>query len=263
MPRSLGVDPRSRPDVPRLQGMERFVVAGGARLAGEVRVTGAKNSVLKLMAATLLAEGTSRLTAVPDILDVTIMGELLSRLGCTVVRDAGAVDITVPAAGVRGRLRPGPADARLHRGARPAGGPLRSGEGRAARWGRDRLTRPGHARRRPDPAGCHRRERARVPARAPATGCAEPVSGWTSRASARPRTCSWRRCWPRASRRSTTRPASPTSSTCARSCRRWAPRSAGSGRAPWRSRGWPACDPPSTGPCRTGSSPAPGPSRRR
>jgi len=37
--------------------MERFVVAGGARLAGEVTVTGAKNSVLKLMAASLLAEG--------------------------------------------------------------------------------------------------------------------------------------------------------------------------------------------------------------
>jgi UDP-N-acetylglucosamine 1-carboxyvinyltransferase len=76
--------------------MERFVVAGGARLAGEVRVTGAKNSVLKLMAATLLAEGTSRLTAVPDILDVAIMSELLTRLGCTVVRDADSVEITVP-----------------------------------------------------------------------------------------------------------------------------------------------------------------------
>ncbi len=83
-------------DLPRLPGMERFVVAGGARLAGEVRVTGAKNSVLKLMAASLLAEGTSRLTAVPDILDVGIMGELLTRLGCTVVRDDDSVEITVP-----------------------------------------------------------------------------------------------------------------------------------------------------------------------
>jgi len=72
------------------------VVAGGARLAGEVRVTGAKNSVLKLMAAALLAEGTSRLTAVPDILDVAIMAELLSRLGCTVVRAGDTVQITVP-----------------------------------------------------------------------------------------------------------------------------------------------------------------------
>ena len=72
------------------------MVAGGARLDGEVSVTGAKNSVLKLMAATLLAEGTSRLTAVPDILDVSIMSELLRRLGCTVVREADTVQITVP-----------------------------------------------------------------------------------------------------------------------------------------------------------------------
>jgi UDP-N-acetylglucosamine 1-carboxyvinyltransferase len=77
--------------------VERFVVAGGARLAGQVSVTGAKNSVLKLMAAALLAEGTTALTNVPDILDVAIMSELLSRLGCEVQRGEGTVDITVPA----------------------------------------------------------------------------------------------------------------------------------------------------------------------
>jgi len=52
--------------------MDRFRVAGGARLAGEVSVTGAKNSVLKVMAATLLAEGTTTLTDVPDILVLTL-----------------------------------------------------------------------------------------------------------------------------------------------------------------------------------------------
>jgi UDP-N-acetylglucosamine 1-carboxyvinyltransferase len=78
--------------------VERFVVAGGVRLAGEVQLTGAKNSVLKLMAASLLAEGTTTLTQVPDILDVAIMSELLRRLGCDVQRDASTVDITVPAA---------------------------------------------------------------------------------------------------------------------------------------------------------------------
>src|SRR4051812_16847108 len=77
--------------------MERFVVAGGARLAGEVRVTGAKNSVLKLMAASLLAEGRTHLTAVPDIMDVSIMSEVLRRLGCTVTRGPGTVTIDVPA----------------------------------------------------------------------------------------------------------------------------------------------------------------------
>lgn len=77
--------------------MERFLVAGGARLAGEVSVTGAKNSVLKLMAAALLAEGRTTLTAVPDILDVTIMAEVLRRLGCDVDLGNGRVTIDVPA----------------------------------------------------------------------------------------------------------------------------------------------------------------------
>jgi UDP-N-acetylglucosamine 1-carboxyvinyltransferase len=79
--------------------VEAFRIAGGARLAGEVRVTGAKNSVLKLMAASLLAEGTTTLREVPDILDVEYMAELLRRLGCEVERDAAgrSVRITVPA----------------------------------------------------------------------------------------------------------------------------------------------------------------------
>ena len=76
--------------------MERFVVAGGARLAGEVAVTGAKNSVLKLMAASLLAVGRTTLSEVPDILDVAIMSEVLRRLGCQVDRREGSLTIDVP-----------------------------------------------------------------------------------------------------------------------------------------------------------------------
>lgn len=77
---------------------QRFRVTGGARLAGEVTVTGAKNSVLKLMAAALLAPGTSTIDEVPDILDVAIMSELLRRLGCDVDYDraSASVRITVP-----------------------------------------------------------------------------------------------------------------------------------------------------------------------
>jgi UDP-N-acetylglucosamine 1-carboxyvinyltransferase len=82
-----------------MPGMERFRVVGGARLSGAVRVTGAKNSVLKVMAAALLAEGRTTLTEVPHILDVEIMGELLRRLGCEVVYDpdTATVVIDVPA----------------------------------------------------------------------------------------------------------------------------------------------------------------------
>jgi UDP-N-acetylglucosamine 1-carboxyvinyltransferase len=79
--------------------VEAFRIVGGARLDGEVRITGAKNSVLKLMAASLLAEGTTTLREVPSILDVEYMAELLRRLGCTVVHDpvAHTVVIDVPA----------------------------------------------------------------------------------------------------------------------------------------------------------------------
>ncbi len=78
--------------------MEALQITGGHRLTGAVRVTGAKNSVLKLMAAAMLAPGRTTLTEVPGILDVEIMSELLRRLGCTVELDLahGAVVIDVP-----------------------------------------------------------------------------------------------------------------------------------------------------------------------
>ncbi|MEU2032053.1 UDP-N-acetylglucosamine 1-carboxyvinyltransferase [Nocardia amamiensis] len=77
--------------------MERFLVTGGNRLVGEVTVGGAKNSVLKLMAAALLAEGTTTITNCPDILDVPLMADVLRGLGCDVTIDGGAVTITTPA----------------------------------------------------------------------------------------------------------------------------------------------------------------------
>jgi UDP-N-acetylglucosamine 1-carboxyvinyltransferase len=76
--------------------MERFRVAGGARLHGEITVTGAKNSALKLMAAALLAEGRTVLDDVPRILDVDIMAELLRRLGCSVETTDRTLAIDVP-----------------------------------------------------------------------------------------------------------------------------------------------------------------------
>ena len=77
---------------------ERFKVVGGAQLRGDVSVTGAKNSVLKLMAASLLAVGKTTITNVPDIADVDIMSELLTRLGCTTNfdRSTSTVSIDVP-----------------------------------------------------------------------------------------------------------------------------------------------------------------------
>jgi UDP-N-acetylglucosamine 1-carboxyvinyltransferase len=75
--------------------MERFRVVGGARLSGVVKVAGAKNSALKLMAATLLAPGKSTITNLPDIADVDYMAELLTRLGCTVKIDMAKSQVSI------------------------------------------------------------------------------------------------------------------------------------------------------------------------
>tara|TARA_Y100001001_G_scaffold138959_1_gene141468 strand:- start:138 stop:1352 length:1215 start_codon:yes stop_codon:yes gene_type:complete len=66
-------------------------------LNGVVPIGGAKNSALKLMAASLLAEGSTSLLNVPDIADVAIMGELLEAMGVQVERVGNRVDIDVPA----------------------------------------------------------------------------------------------------------------------------------------------------------------------
>lgn len=76
---------------------EHFRVRGGARLVGEVDVVGAKNSVLKLMAAALLSEGTTTLTNCPEILDVPLMADVLRSLGCTVSISGDVVAIDTPA----------------------------------------------------------------------------------------------------------------------------------------------------------------------
>ncbi len=64
--------------------MDVIKVEGGRPIQGEVRVEGAKNSALKLMAATIMAPGVNTLTNVPNISDVHVMGKVLKRLGATI-----------------------------------------------------------------------------------------------------------------------------------------------------------------------------------
>lgn len=64
--------------------MEKLIIRGGKSLKGEVKAGGAKNSVLKLMAASLLAETPSTIRNVPKIKDVFIMKEVLEHLGARV-----------------------------------------------------------------------------------------------------------------------------------------------------------------------------------
>lgn len=72
---------------------ERIIVEGGRALAGTVRVSGAKNSVLKLMAASILASGTTTLTNTPQISDVSIMADVLRHLGATVTIEESTISI--------------------------------------------------------------------------------------------------------------------------------------------------------------------------
>ena len=61
--------------------MDKLIIDGGRPLAGLVRVSGAKNSVLPILAATILAEGPVQLRNVPELRDVSTMAKLLEEMG--------------------------------------------------------------------------------------------------------------------------------------------------------------------------------------
>ncbi|MCL6627732.1 MAG: UDP-N-acetylglucosamine 1-carboxyvinyltransferase, partial [Alicyclobacillus shizuokensis] len=74
--------------------MSKMMIEGGHRLRGRVRVSGAKNAVLPILAASLLAEsGTSQIEDVPDLLDVRHMMETIQSLGAIVDRRGNTVRI--------------------------------------------------------------------------------------------------------------------------------------------------------------------------
>ncbi len=64
--------------------MDRIAIVGGARLKGEIPISGAKNSAIKLMAASLLTDQPLRLTNMPRLADTRFLGRLLRRLGVEV-----------------------------------------------------------------------------------------------------------------------------------------------------------------------------------
>jgi UDP-N-acetylglucosamine 1-carboxyvinyltransferase len=70
--------------------MDRIAITGGARLNGEIAISGAKNSAIKLMAASLLTDQPLRLTNMPRLADTRFLGQLLRRLGVEVVESDGA-----------------------------------------------------------------------------------------------------------------------------------------------------------------------------
>lgn len=66
--------------------MEKYIINGGNKLSGEVSITGAKNAVLPILAATVIGGNKSTILNIPDLRDVEIMEGILLALGCTVER---------------------------------------------------------------------------------------------------------------------------------------------------------------------------------
>src|SRR5690606_12701991 len=70
--------------------MDSIVIHGGNRLNGSIPVSGAKNSAIKLMAASILTSEPLRLTNMPRLADTRFLGALLREFGITVTESDGA-----------------------------------------------------------------------------------------------------------------------------------------------------------------------------
>ena len=68
---------------------------GPSRLKGNISISGAKNSALPAMAATLLSSGVCRLRQVPCLADINIMGQVLSALGARIKHNTNTFTFTI------------------------------------------------------------------------------------------------------------------------------------------------------------------------
>ncbi|MEE9156961.1 MAG: UDP-N-acetylglucosamine 1-carboxyvinyltransferase, partial [Gammaproteobacteria bacterium] len=67
--------------------MDKLIIQGGVPLSGEIRVSGAKNAALPILAATLLADGPVTVGNVPHLHDITTTMELLGQMGVQLMVD--------------------------------------------------------------------------------------------------------------------------------------------------------------------------------
>jgi UDP-N-acetylglucosamine 1-carboxyvinyltransferase len=116
--------------------MDKIVIEGGNRLVGEVRVSGAKNAALPLMAAALLVDGLTTITNVPRLKDIETFKTLLRHLGSEVSHDAEAGVLRIRTPDVKAPEAPYEL-VKTMRAAVLVLGPL------AARFGRARVSMPG------------------------------------------------------------------------------------------------------------------------
>jgi len=127
--------------------VDKIVIEGGRRLVGEVRVSGAKNSALPLLFASLLTDRPCRLRSVPDVADIRSATALLENLGAKIERPACG-EIVIDCARVGGTA----ADYELVRRMRASFlvlGPL------LARFGRAHVSQPGGCAIGARPVGIH------------------------------------------------------------------------------------------------------------
>lgn len=75
--------------------MDKIVIRGGHRLKGEVRISGAKNAALPILASAILSRGTSTFKNVPKLMDIRTMGRLLAQMGATVEPDKTGHALTI------------------------------------------------------------------------------------------------------------------------------------------------------------------------
>jgi len=114
--------------------LDKYVIAGRKRLEGKVKVSGAKNSTLPILAACLLSQGTCTLEDIPRIQDVKVMKEVLEHLGCRVKWEGNTMEVSA------GSLKPTEASEALARKMRASNlvlGPL------LGRFGSAKISAPG------------------------------------------------------------------------------------------------------------------------
>jgi len=71
--------------------MEKFIVKGEVRLKGNIRISGAKNAILPIMAATLLSSGVSIIHDIPYLSDIKVMEDILISFGAKITRENGTL----------------------------------------------------------------------------------------------------------------------------------------------------------------------------
>ena len=76
--------------------MKKYLIEGGHRLNGIVEISGAKNSALKLLAASIMGDGITKLSGIPRISDVQTMCEVLRNLGIGIVEERAGVFVIKP-----------------------------------------------------------------------------------------------------------------------------------------------------------------------